>query len=207
MEVIMMVRIGFSGTVFAVLLATSIAASAQPTQAVRVRGTVVSLEGATLVVKSRDGKDVSVHLADNWAPAGIVKSTLADVKKGVFIGTAAVPEGDKLRALEVVVFPEAMRGTGEGHYAWDLGSTSTMTNANIDDTVEAVDGRTLTLSYKGGSKKIEVPKGVPIVTFAPADKADVKPGAHVMVPSQQQADGTLNASRVLVGKDGTVPPM
>jgi hypothetical protein len=182
-------------------------ALAQGAPPVRVRGTVASLEGSTLTVKSRTGEDVAIRLAETWNAGGVVKATLADIKPGTFVGIAAMPAGSGLRALEVLVFPEAMRGSNEGHYPWDLQPESSMTNATVAGDVQGADGRTLTLSYKDGNKAITVPPDVPIVTFAPADKADVKPGAAVFVPTQRQPDGTLQATRVLVGKDGTVPPM
>src|SRR3954469_21787041 len=105
------------------------------------------------------------------------------------------------------VFPESMRGTGEGHYPWDLQPESTMTNATVASDVQSVDGRTLTLSYKDGEQKIVVPSGTPIVTFAVAERSEIKTGAAVFVPTQRQPDGTLQATRVLVGKGGVVPPM
>lgn len=181
---------------------------AQATQVVRVRGQVVSLSGATLTIKSRMGEDVTVQLADKWAVGGVVKASMADIKPGTFIGTAAVPQpGTSLRALEVVVFPEAMRGTGEGSYAWDLKPDSSMTNANITNAVDNVDGRTVTLAYKGGTKSVVIGADTPIVTFGAADKSDIKPGANVFLAAQKQKDGSLVATRVAVGKDGLVPPM
>jgi hypothetical protein len=178
------------------------------TEVVRVRGQVVSLDGATLTIKSRTGEDVMVRLADKWAVGGIVKASMTDIKPGTFIGTAAMPQpGTSLRALEVVVFPEAMRGTGEGSYDWDLKPQSSMTNANITNAVDSVDGRTVTLAYKGGTKSIVIGADTPIVTFGAADKSDIKPGANVFVAAQKQADGSLVAARVAVGKDGVVPPM
>lgn len=176
----------------------------------RIRGTVTGMDGRTLTVKTRTDEAVSITLAEGWAPSGVVKATAADIKPGVFIGTAsAAKEGDvdDLQALELVIFPESMRGTGEGHYEWDLQPGSKMTNATVAAKVEGVKGQTLTLSYKGGEKKVTLPADVPVVTFAPATQADVKPGAAVFVPAQRKDDGTLAATRVLVGKDGVVPPM
>jgi hypothetical protein len=181
---------------------------AQSGEPVRVRGTVVSLDGSTLVVHSREGADVSIHLADNWGVTGVVKASMSDIKEGAFIGTASLPQPDgSLRAIEVLVFPEAMRGSGEGHRPWDLKPTSMMTNATVGNFVDGVEGRTVTLSYKGGEKKVTIPVDAPIVTFADAAKTDVKAGAPVFVPTQLQSDGTMNANRVVVGKDGVVPPM
>src|ERR1700742_379263 len=188
------------------LVSTSAFADGTP---VRVRGSVVSLEGTKLVVHAKDGKDVTVNLADSFAAIAVVKSSMADIKEGTFIGTATVTQPDSsLRSLEVVVFPDKMKGTGEGHYPWDLGSKSMMTNATVSNAVKGVDGQTITVSYKGGEKKIEVPANVPVVTLVPgSDKADIKPGVIVFVPTQKQDDGTLHAGAVLFGKDGLTPPM
>jgi hypothetical protein len=181
---------------------------AQKGDPVRVRGTVASLDGSTLVVHSREGADVSIHLADDWGAIGVVKASMADIKPGVFVGAASLPQSDtSLRAIEVLVFPEALRGSGEGHYPWDLKPSSMMTNATVGNAVDGVDGRTVTLSYKGGEQKITIPADAPIVTFTEAAKTDVKAGAPVFVPTQRQADGTMTAGRVVVGKDGVVPPM
>jgi hypothetical protein len=197
--------VGGAGIALWLAGASAMAASGDP---VRVRGTVVSLDGSTLVVHSREGADVSIHLADGWGATGVVKASMADIKQGAFIGAASLPQSNSgLRAIEVVVFPEAMRGSGEGHYPWDLKPSSMMTNATIGNAVDSVDGRTVTLSYKGGDKKMTIPADAPIVTFAEAATSDVKPGATVFVPTMRQADGTMNANRVVVGKNGVAPPM
>src|SRR5215217_2268325 len=159
----------------------SVPVQAQSPQTVRVRGTVVSLDGNALVVKSRNGETVPIRLTDSWSVSGVVKASLADIKPGTYIGTAAMPQRDgSLRALEVLIFPEAMRGTGEGHRPWDLLPESTMTNATVAETVNKVDGPILNLTYNGGEKKVVVPPEAPIVTFAPADRSDLKPGARVI---------------------------
>ncbi len=187
---------------------TSTTVHAQAPQTVRVRGTVESLADNTLVVRAREGQSIPIRLADNWSISGIVNASLAEIKPGTFIGTAAMPQRDGgLRALEVLVFPEAMRGAGEGHYAWDLMPESTMTNATVSEAVQAVEGHTLTLTYKGEQKKVVVPPNVPIVTFAPAQKTDVVVGAPVFISTQRQPDGSLTASRVTVGLNGVAPPM
>jgi hypothetical protein len=175
---------------------------------VRVRGSVVSLEGTKLVVHAKDGKDITVNLAENFAALAVVKSSMADIKEGTFIGTATVTQPDStLRSLEVVVFPDKMRGTGEGHYPWDLGSNSMMTNATVANAVKGVEGQTITVTYKGGEKKIDVPANVPVVTIVPATQEEIKPGAIVFVPTMRQTDGALNGGAVLFGKDGVIPPM
>ncbi len=208
-----MVRVahGFGRTalVFGALLTLTATAAYADTTPVRVRGTVVSLEGSKLVVHPKTGDDVTVLLNDNYGAVAVVKASLADVKEGTFIGTATVTQPDSsLKSLEVVVFPEKMRGTGEGHYPWDLGSKSMMTNATVSNAVKVVDGQTITVTYKGGEKKIDVPADVPVVTLMPgADKADIKPGVIVFVPTQKQEDGSLHGGAVLFGKDGLTPPM
>jgi hypothetical protein len=192
---------------FAAIVLVSASAFAQGTP-VRVRGTVVSLDGSKLVVKAKDGKDVTVNLADNYAALAVVKSSMADIKEGTFIGTATVTQPDtSLKSVEVVVFPDKMRGTGEGHYPWDLGPSSMMTNATVANAVKGVNGQTVTVTYKGGEKKIEIPADVPVVALVPATKEEIKPGAIVFVPTQRQTDGSLNGGAVLFGKDGLTPPM
>jgi hypothetical protein len=174
----------------------------------RVRGSVVSLDVSKLVVHAKDGKDVTVNLAENFAALAVVKSSLAEIKEGTFIGTATVTQPDSsLRSQEVVVFPDKMRGTGEGHYPWDLGSKSMMTNATVSNAVKSVEGQTVTVTYKGGEKKIDIPADVPVVTIDPGTKEEIKPGAIVFVPAMRQDDGTLNGGAVLYGKDGVIPPM
>jgi hypothetical protein len=175
---------------------------------IRVRGAIAKVSGQTLTVVSRDNSTVQVRLADNYTVSGVVKAALRDIKEGAFVGTAALPKGDgTFVAQEVVIFPESARGTGEGHYPWDLSPGSTMTNATVEVRVERVEGPLLTLRHKGGIVRVVVPNDVPIVTLASGDKAMLKPGAHVFIPAQQQADGTVTAARVLVGRDGLVPPM
>jgi hypothetical protein len=179
---------------------------------VRVRGTIEQVEGQLLMVKSRDGAELKVVLADNALIVGIVKASLSDIKPGSFVGVTGMPQADgSQKALEVHIFPEAMRGTGEGHYPWDLRPQSTMTNANVvnvEQTVTGVEGRTLTMKYKDGEKKITVPPDVPIVTYVMSDKSELKPGAKIFIAAAKKLpDGTLQAPRVNFGKDGLTPPM
>jgi hypothetical protein len=190
-------------------LGIAVLSPAQAAETVRVRGTVVGLEGSTLTVKTREGPDAKLMLKPGWKMAGVAKASLADIKPGDFVGIASLPTaagGDG--AVEVLVFPPAMKGTGEGSYPWDLKPKSTMTNATVTNAVKGVDGRTLDLSYSGGKeKKISIPDGVPIVTFGPATEADLKPGAAVFVPAQKGDDGMLAAGFVVVGNNGIAPPM
>jgi hypothetical protein len=182
-------------------------ANAQDT--VRVRGAIDRVEGPIYVVKSRDGAELKVSLADNGIVVAIVKASLSDVKPGLFVGSTGMPQPDgSQKAIEVHIFPEAMRGTGEGHYPWDLQADSTMTNANVEESVTGVDGQTLTLKYKSGEKKIVVTPQTAIVTYSPGDRNDLKPGTKIFIAAaKKQADGTLQAARINYGKDGLTPPM
>jgi hypothetical protein len=188
-----------------IALVSTLALAQSPT---RLRGMITAFDGSVLSVKSREGEMLAIQLADNVGVSAVIKASLADIKPGVYIGTAAVPQpGGTQKALEVLIFPEAMRGAGEGHRAWDLMPESTMTNATIAETVESVDGQLMTLKYKEGEKKISIPKDAPIVTFAPATKADLKVGEGVFISAEKQADGSYTAARVTVGRDGVAPPM
>jgi hypothetical protein len=193
---------------FGALSLSCASAFAQTPEAVRVRGDIVSVQGSTLTVKSRQGADMAIHLADKLRVVGVVKASAADIKPGVFIGTSSVPkEGSTSRALEIHIFPEALRGTGEGDRAWDLVPGSSMTNGTAGSSVDSVDGKTITVAYKGGQRTIVIQPDTAIVTYAAADTSDLKPGAKVFVIAQKAADGSLTAGSVSVGKDGLTPPM
>jgi hypothetical protein len=191
------------------LAALSVPALAQtPPPPARVRGTVEKLENLVMTVKSRDGSAVNVKLAESYTVVGVSRASLDDVGKGKFIGVASLGQKDgALVALEVHIFPEAMRGTGEGHYPWDLKPESLMTNANVADVVAVGKDRMLTVQYKGGEKKILVPTSAEIVSFGPADRAELKKGAHIFCVAQRAPDGSLSAGRVNVGLNGITPPM
>ncbi|MGI3900257.1 MAG: hypothetical protein ACRYGP_21185 [Janthinobacterium lividum] len=187
---------------------TLIGGAALAQSATRVRGTVVSLEGTALHLKDRAGTDVTVALTPTYAVTALVPAKLADVTPGSFIGAAADTQADgTLVAKEIHIFPESMRGSGEGHRAFDLGPTSTMTNGTVGNEVKNASGDRLSVAYKGGEKSIVVPKDAPIVMFAPGDRAMLVPGAHVIVQATTAEGGKLTAERVTVGKDGLVPPM
>lgn len=176
--------------------------------AARVRGTVVSIDGTALDLQDRAGKDVKITLSPDYAVTAVMPARLADVTPGSFIGAAAVTQADgTLVAKEVHIFPESMRGAGEGHRAFDLGPGSTMTNGTVGNEVKGASGNTLTVAYKGGEKVITVPRDAPVVTFAPGDRGMLAPGAHVIVQAQAGEGGALTADRVTVGTDGLVPPM
>jgi hypothetical protein len=193
--------------VLALALAIAAPVSAQPSTQ-RIRGDVVSIEGNKLSVRSRTGQVVDVDLADNYAVSAVVRVGPDAIRQGSFVGAASMPQADgTLRALEVLVFPESGRGSGEGHYPWDLQPGSMMTNATIAH-VESVDGGSrMTLNYRDGEKIVVVPPGTPIVTFEPGGREMVVPGAHVNFTATIKPDGSLAASRLAVGKDGLVPPM
>jgi hypothetical protein len=190
------------------VLACAVTAMAQDAP-VRVRGTIDHVDGQSLMIKARDGKDLTVKLADNAMVVSIVKAALSDIKPNSFVGVTALPQTDgSWHAVEVHIFPEAMRGTGEGDRPWDLHPKSTMTNGAVAETVKEVNGQTLTLKYKEGEKKITVPPEAAIVTYEPGNKADLKPGAKIfIVAATKQPDGSLQAVRINVGKDGIAPPM
>ncbi|MGA3402530.1 MAG: DUF5666 domain-containing protein [Acetobacteraceae bacterium] len=191
----------------AVLVAASSHAHAQAPQAVRIRATIDSADANSLHLTTRAGDKVIVALAPDAAVALLVPIKLEDIKPGSFIGSAAMPQADGTqRALEVHVFPESMRGTGEGHRPFDLQPQSTMTNGTVGAVTGSV-GRTLTVSYKGGEKTIVVPADTPVVTYEPGSTALLVPGAHVIVFGNQAADGKVTATRISVGKNGLVPPM
>jgi hypothetical protein len=174
---------------------------------VRVRGTIERVDGNIYIVKARDGSRLKLTLAPNAGVAASVKSALSDIKSGSYIGVAALPLPDgSQRALEVHIFHESMRGTGEGHRPWDLQPKSTMTNATVDKVISAVDGSMLTVKYKGGEQQILVPSDTVIVTYLPGRLAELAPGAVIFVPAaSRQVDGTLQAQRIMVGRD-IAPP-
>jgi hypothetical protein len=183
---------------------------AQQPQTVRVRGTVEAADGPMLTVKGRDGQTTyKVKMADNVSVRGIVKASLSDIKDNSFIGVTGMPQADgSQKAVEIHIFPEPMRGTGEGHRPWDLQPGSTMTNATVAQMVKSVDGDVITLKYKEGEKKIVVTPQTVIVTYVPGDKGELKPGAKIFIAgAAKKDDGTLEAASISVGRDGITPPM
>ena len=174
----------------------------------RVRGTIESVNGDTMQVKSRSGEDVKLRIAPDVNVSGITKISLADIKVGSFVGATTVPGPDGgNNAVEVHVFPESMRGTGEGSRPYDLKPNSSMTNATVSESVVGNDGHTLLVKYKDGEKKVFVPDNTPVVTFVPGDKTDLKAGAKVIAFMKQLPDGSFETNRVNVGRDGLTPPM
>lgn len=178
-----------------------------------LRGTIVNVSGDTMQIKQKDGTSVTVKLAQDAKIASVSKASLADVKPGTFIGTAARPQPDgRLQAIEIHIFPESMRGTGEGNRAWDLGPGSSMTNGTAGQTasqqVNKVEGNTLTVKYRGGDKAVTVTPSTKVVALAPGDRNDLKQNEMVFIPAATPADnGSFEANRLTVGKDGVAPPM
>jgi hypothetical protein len=204
----MTTRVLITGALIALLTLPAAAQNAPEGTPTRIRGTVEKLDGQTLAVKSREGQQLTIALAPNFTVAAVVKKSLADIKAGDYVGAASTKGTDgKLHALEVLIFPEAMRGTGEGERPWDLTPDSLMTNATVGGIASAAQGQTLKLTYKGGESEIIVGPDIPIVTFAPGDASLLKPGAAIITTALKKPDGSLSAARVTAEKDGVKPPM
>jgi hypothetical protein len=204
-------RSSFLRPLFAVamVVASSLYAIAQqPPAPSRVRGTIEGVDGDVLAVKSRSGEDVKLHMTGDIRVVGITRISLSDIKVGSFIGTTTVPGPDGIQnAVEVHVFPENMRGTGEGSRPYDLKPNSSMTNATVAESVVGNDGHTLLIKYKDGEKKVVVSPETPVVTYVPAEKSDLKAGAKVIAFMKKLPDGSFETNRVSVGRDGLTPPM
>jgi uncharacterized protein Veg len=194
---------------FAAFIAVSAVSAQQQTSMVRIRGTIESVDGNTLGIKTREGTDVKVKMTDNVAVFAVVKTQLSEIKEGSYIGVTAMPEPDGTqKAIAVHIFPENQRGAAEGFRPWDARANSTMTNATVAQTIKGTDGQNITVKYKDGEKKVVVPPETPIVTFVASDKSEVKPGAKLIIfGAAKKDDGTLEANRVNVGRDGITPPM
>lgn len=191
----------------AAALLTCAAAQAQDAAPVRIRGEITALDATSMTVHRRAGDDVRIAISPDQAVGAVKALKLSDIAKGSFIGTATETTADgKLVAVEVLVFPEAARGAGEGHYAWDLMPGAMMTNANVEMVANGIKGRVLTLTYKGGSKEVLVPEGVPVVTPTTASRADLAVGRKVFVIASGSSSN-FRAARVFVEKDGVAPPM
>jgi hypothetical protein len=185
------------------------AARAQQPPTVRIRGTIENVDGAMLTIKSREGADVKVRVTDDVTVIGVAKAKMSEIMPGSYIGVSAMPEPDGTqKALAVHIFPEAQRGAAEGFRPWDLRAGSTMTNATVAQTVEGTDGQNILVRYKDGEKKVVVPPETPIVAFVSGDKSELKAGAKIIIfGAIKKADGSLEANRVGVGRDGIAPPM
>jgi hypothetical protein len=193
--------IGLTG---AALILTAAAAWAQPAQTVRVRGEITKVDGHTLSVKLRDGQNATVKLAEPPRIAAMVKASLADIKEGTFIGVSAMPQPDGTqKAFAIHIFLDAQKGVVPDRFSqWDSRPGSTMTNANVATTVAGTDGQNILVKYKDGEKKVVVPPGTPIAKYVPGSAADLKVGAKVFVGgAKKEADGTLTAPNIAVGRD------
>jgi Cu/Ag efflux protein CusF len=175
-------------------------------QTMRVSGTVEEVDGDKVVVKPNGGTDVTLTLTAKAMIVAVVKASLADIKLGDFVGSAAMPQADgSQKALEVHIFAESMRGTGEGHRPFTVPG-STMTNGTVGDLVTATSGNTLTVKYKDGEKKIVVGPDVPVVRYVVTDRGELKSGAHIVaLNAVKKPDGSIDAPRINVGRDGLVP--
>ena len=202
----------FAGLVVASVAFLSAATAMAQGTPTRVRGTISAIDGKTVTIATREGATATIKLADNWAVALVAPVALTEIKPNSFVGVASLGSDANRTALEVLVFPEAARGSNEGHYPWDLQPESMMTNATVSTVAAGSDGQTLKLDFKdkagvAGTQTIKVKPGTPVVTFLPGTQADAKVGAKVFVGASKAADGTLSAGRVNVGKDGLTPPM
>src|SRR5882762_10988126 len=188
-----------------VSVAMVLPASAQ--DAVRIRGTVERIEGPVYVVKNRDGAELKLTLTDNPLFVVIIPSKMTDIKQGMFVGSAGMMQADGVqKAIEVHIFPESMRGTGEGHYDWDLLPKSKMTNANVEQAVTCVDGPVLSVKYKDGEKKLVVTPQTVVVTYEMGKREDIQPGTRIFVSAaKKQPDGTLQTPRITYGRNGEGP--
>jgi hypothetical protein len=188
-------------------LVAALAISPAVAQTQRLRGTIEKVDGRTLALKGRDGAALTLTLTNNATIVGVVKASLAEIKEGSFIGSGAMPQADGTqKALEVHIFAESQRGTGEGHRPWDGAPNSTMTNGTVGSAVTKVEGGVITVRYKDGEKKIVVPPDVPVVRYEIGSPGDLKPGAAFsVIAATKKPDGTFEAARINVGRDGVVP--
>lgn len=184
-------------------------ALAQQAPTVRIRGTIEAVDGPLLSIKTREGSEVKVKMTDNATVFAVVKTELSQIKEGSYIGVTAMPEPDGTqKAIAVHIFPENQRGAAEGFRPWDLRANSTMTNATVAETVKGTDGQNILVKYKDGEKKVVVPPETPVVTFVASDKSEIKPGGKIIIfAATKKDDGSLEAARVNVGRDGVTPPM
>jgi hypothetical protein len=197
-----------AGALIALLALPAAAQNAPEGTPTRVRGTVEKLDGQTLTVKSRDGQQLAIALAPNVTVAYLVKKSLADIKAGDFVASTSTKGTDgKNHAVELRIFPEAMRGLGEGQYAWDLVPESLMTNATVSGVTGAPQGQTLKVTYKGNESEIVVGTDTPVFGYGAGDASLLKPGAAIFIVALKKPDGSLSAARVTAEKDGVKPPM
>jgi hypothetical protein len=174
----------------------------------RVVGSVDKLDGNNLTVNMKDGQAVTVVLADNAAVFGVEKRTVADIKPGDYLASGGVRGTDgKIRAVEVRIFPEALRGTGEGQRSWDAKPDGVMTNATVGTVTQSPEGGVIHVKYKEGESQYTVGPEAPIVAYVAGDRSLLKPGAAVFTVAQKKPDGSLTTGRVTAEKNGVKPPM
>jgi len=193
----------------AAIVVTAVSTAVLAQAPTRIRGTLEQIDGNLLTVKARSGESMKVKVPDNVVVVGVAKASMADIGNGKYIGTTTVGQKDgALVAEEVHIFPESMRGAGEGHRDWDLRPESKMTNANVAAIKNMGDGRVMTIQYKGGEKQVLVTPRTAVVSFEPASRNELKPGTPVFInAAERQPDGTYTAPRVNVGLHGQIPPM
>jgi hypothetical protein len=181
---------------------------AQQAQTTRLRGVIDKLDGHTVLAKSAKGDALKLVLADKVLVVAVLKASVADIKDGSYIGSGAMPQSDGTqKALEVHIFAESMRGTGEGFRPWDGAPNSTMTNGTVGAAVTGVDGPVITIKYKDGEQKIVVTPNVPIVRYEIADLSAITPGAPFSVTAAvPRPDGSFDVNRINVGRGGASPP-
>jgi hypothetical protein len=204
----MTTKLLLAGALIALLALPAAAQNTPQGTPTRIRGTVENLDGQSLTAKSRDGQQLTITLAPNFAVSYLVKESLADIKAGDYIASTSTKGTDgKNHAVEVRIFPEALRGLGEGQYAWDLTPDSTMTNATVSGITGAPQGQTLKVNYKGNESEIVVDPDTPVLGYGAGDASLLKPGAAIFIVALKKPDGTLSAGRVTAEKDGVKPPM
>ncbi len=192
-------------------VATAVALAQQPasprSQPIRLRGVIDKVDGRVVLAKSANAEPITLKLADKALVVAVVKASAADIKPGLFIGSGAMPQPDgSQKAIEVHIFAESMRGTGEGHRPWTA-PNSTMTNGTVGASVAGVDGPVVTVRYQDGEKKIVVGPNVPIVRYEIADAGAITPGAPFSaIATGKAADGSFEVSRLNIGRDGASPP-
>ena len=204
----MMTKSLFAGALIALLAVPAAAQNPPEGTPTRIRGTVEKLDGQTLTVKSREGPQLTIALAPNFTVSYLVKKTLGDVKAGDYVATTSMKGTDgKNHAVELRIFPEALRGTAEGQFAWDLMPDSLMTNATVSGVTGAPQGQTLKVNYKGNESEIVVGTDTPVFGYGSGDASLLKPGAAIFMVALKKPDGGLSAARVTAEKDGIKPPM
>jgi hypothetical protein len=194
-------------TIPGLMLLISVLPAPAQQDTVRVRGTIERIEGPVFVVKTRDGSDAKLTVTDHPLFVAIVPAKMSDIKPGMFVGSAGMMQEDGTqKAIEVHIFPEAMRGTGEGHYDWDLLPKSKMTNGNVEQAVTGVDGPVLSVKYKDGEKKLVVSPQTVVVTYEMGRREEIQPGTRIFVgAAKKQADGKLQTPRITYGRNGEGP--